>query len=50
MVTKSGTFLFDNKYFEQIEDIPMGGRASNFFADVIMNYIVDKATEITPLQ
>ena len=28
----------------------MGGKASNLFADVIMNYIVDKAMEITHLQ
>ena len=28
----------------------MGGKASNVFADVIMNYIADKALEITPSQ
>ena len=28
----------------------MGGKASNLFADVITNYIVDKAMEITPLK
>ena len=49
-VTKSGTFLFNNKYFEQIDGVLMGGKASNLFADVIMNYIVDKAMEITSLQ
>ena len=27
----------------------MGGKASNLLADIIMNYIVDKAMEITPL-
>ena len=48
-VTKSGTFLFNNKYFEQIDGVLMGGKASNLFADVIMNYIVDKAMEITSL-
>ena len=49
-VTKSGTFLFNNEYFEQMDGIPIGGEASNLFTDVIMNYIVDKAMEITPLQ
>ena len=49
-VTKSGTLLFNNDYFEQLDGIPMGGKASNLFADVIMNYIVNKAMEITPLQ
>ena len=49
-VTKSGTFLFNNEYFEQIDGVPMGGKASNLFADVMMNYIIDKAMEITPLQ
>ena len=49
-VTKSETFLFNNKYFEQIDGVLMGGKASNLFADVIMNYIVDKAMEITSLQ
>ena len=49
-VTKSGTFLFNNKYFEHIDGVLMGGKASNLFAEVIMNYIVDKAMEITPLQ
>ena len=38
------------EYFEQIDGVPMGGKASNLFADVIMNYITDKAMEITPLQ
>ena len=28
----------------------MGGKASNLFADAIMNSIIDKAIEITPLQ
>ena len=28
----------------------MEGKASNLFADVIINYIIDKAMEITPLQ
>ena len=49
-VTKSDAFLFNNEYFEQIDGVPMGGKASNLFADVIMNYIIDKAMEITPLQ
>ena len=39
-VTKSGTFLFYNKYFEQIDGVPFGGKASNLFADVIMNVIM----------
>ena len=45
--TKSGTFLFNKEYFEQIDGVPMGGKASNLFANVIMNYIIDKAMEIT---
>ena len=49
-VTKSGTFLFNNEYFEQIDGVPMGGKASNLVAGVIMNYIVDKAMKISPLQ
>ena len=48
-VTKSGTFLFNNECFEQIDGVPMRAKASNLFADVIM-YIIDKAMEITPLQ
>ena len=47
-VTKSGTFLFNNEYFEKIGLISMKGKASNLFALVIINYIVDKAMEITP--
>ena len=35
-VTKNGTFLFNNEYFE-IDGVPMEGKASNLFADVIMN-------------
>ena len=42
--------LFSNKYFEQIDGVPMGGKAPNLIADVIMNYIIDKSMEITPLQ
>ena len=49
-MTKTGTFLFNNEYFEQIDGVPMEGKASNLFADVITNYIIDKAMEITPLQ
>ena len=49
-MTKSGTFFFKNEYFEQTDGIPMGGKTSNLFADVIMNHIVDKAMEIIPLQ
>ena len=49
-VTKSGTFLFNNEYFEQKDGVPMGGKASNLFADVILSYNIDKAMEITPLQ
>ena len=49
-VTKSGTFLFNNEYFEQLDGVPTGDKASNLFVNVIMNYIVDKAKEITPLQ
>ena len=49
-VSKSGTFLFYNEYFEQIDGVPMVGKASNLFADVMMNYTVDKAMEITPSQ
>ena len=33
-----------------MDDVPMGSKASNLFADVITNYIVDKAMEITLLQ
>ena len=49
-VTKSGMFLFNNEYFQQIDGVPMGGKASNLFTYVIMNYIIDKAIKITPLQ
>ena len=42
--------MFNNEYFEQIDGVLIGGKASNLFACVIMNYIVDKAMEITPLQ
>ena len=49
-LTKSGTFWFNNEYFEQNDGVPMGGKASNLFSDVIMNYSVDKAKKITPLQ
>ena len=42
--------MFNIEYFEQIYGAPMGGRAFNLLADVIMNYIVDKAIEITLLQ
>ena len=49
-VTKDGTFLFNNEYFEQIDGVPVGGKASILFAGVIMNYIIDKTMEITPLQ
>ena len=49
-VTKSGTFLFNNEYVEQINGLPMGGKASNLFSDIMMNYIVDKAMEITTSQ
>ena len=49
-VTKSDAFLFNNEYLEQIDGVPLGGKASNLFADVIMNYSIDKAMEIIPLQ
>ena len=49
-VSKSGTFLFNNKYFEQIDDFPMEGKTFNLFAGVIMNYAVNKTMEITSLQ
>ena len=42
--------LFNNEYFEHIDGGPAGGKASNLIAYVIMSYIVDKATEITPSQ
>ena len=40
-------FQFSNEYFEQIEGFLMGGEAFSLFADVIINYIFDKAMEIT---
>ena len=37
-VTKSGTFLSNNEYFEQSDSVSIGDKASNLFADVVMNY------------
>ena len=48
-VTKSFTFFY-NEYIEQIDGFPIGGKASNMFADAIMNFIVDKAVKIIPSQ
>ena len=35
-VTKNGTFLFNYEYCDQIDGVPMEGKASNLSADVIM--------------
>ena len=45
-------FLFNNEYFEQINGVPMGSKASNLLADIIMKYIIDndKVMDITPSQ
>ena len=47
-VTQSGTFLFNDEIYKQRNGMPMGGPASGLFADVLMNYIVDKAMGLCP--
>ena len=42
-------FCLTMNILTKIDGVPMEGKASNLFADVIMNYIVDEAMEITPL-
>ena len=47
--TKSTTFQFDGKFYEQLDGISMGSPIGSFMADVILNHVIDKATNLTPL-
>ena len=47
--TKNTTFQFDNKFYKQLDGVAMGSPIGPLLADVMMNYVIDKAIESTPL-
>ena len=46
--TQNTTFRFDNKFYKQLDGVAMGSPIGSLMADVIMNYVIGKAFEITP--
>ena len=47
--TKNTTFQFNNKFYKQLDGVAMGSPIGPLLADVMMNYVIDKAIERTPL-
>ena len=47
--TKNTTFQFNNKFYKQLDGVAMGSPIGPLLADVLMNYVIDKAIERTPL-
>ena len=46
--TQNTTFQFDNKFYKQLDGVAVGSPIGSLMTDVIMNYVIDKALEITP--
>ena len=44
---QGGAFIFNGELFEQTDGVAIGGSLSCLMADVLMNYVVDKALSIT---
>ena len=47
--TKNITFQFNNKFYKQLDGVAMGSPIGPLLADVMINYVIDKAIERTPL-
>ena len=47
--TKNTTFQFNNKFYKQLDGVAMGFPIGPLLADVMINYVIDKAIERTPL-
>ena len=46
--TQNTTSQFNNKIYQQLDGVAMGSPIGSVMADVIMNYVVDKALDLTP--
>ena len=46
--TQYTTFQFNNKFYQQLDDVAMGSPIGSLMAVVIMNHVVDKALDLTP--
>ena len=47
--TKNTTIQFNNKFYKQLDGVAMGSLIGPLLADIMMNYVIDKAIERTPL-
>ena len=47
--TKNTTFQFNNKFYKHLDGVAMGSPIGPLLADVMRNYVIDKAIERTPL-
>ena len=47
--TKNTSFQFNNKFHKPLERVAMGSPIAPLLADVMINYVMNKAIESTPL-